>query len=88
MTSVADALATQKLVENRIVLLIVALGRGGGELANRLRAGVGKRGTVREKRSDVGLFVDSLDANRPASRPEVARVPREAAGTVLQELVP
>ena len=31
---------------------------------------------------------DSLDANRPASRPEVARVPREAAGTVLQELVP
>jgi hypothetical protein len=62
-------------VEDRVVLLVVALARGRRKLAHRLRPSVAKRGAVREEGRDVGLFVDPFDANRPASGSKVARVP-------------
>jgi len=42
---------------------------------------------VGEKGCRVRPLVDALEAKRPAARPQVARIPREAARTILRKFV-
>src|SRR5581483_3234058 len=74
-------------VEDRLARTIRAFGRNLCQLVDRGLLRVGERCGVGEEGRRVGPLVDALQADRPSAAAEVPRVPREAAGAVLLDLV-